>query len=298
MSEASETSPPDGPPLTVGVVGTGQMGAGIMQVAAVHGHRVIAVGRRTESLERASITIDRMLRIAVRKEGLSSEVAEAAKTRITSTQEVADLAPCDLVIESIAEELEPKQSLFRQLDELLADHAILASNTSALSVTEIGSVTNRQDRVCGLHFFNPVPMMELLEVVRTDHTSDETYERAAAFGRSLGKRIVTAVDHPGFIVNFLLMPLLLGAARLYEQGLATREDIDTGMKLGLGHPKGPLELLDVIGTDTALHVAESISSAFPGKAEYEPPKIIKDLVAAGKFGRKSGEGFYTYRKPS
>ncbi|MGE0432113.1 MAG: 3-hydroxyacyl-CoA dehydrogenase family protein [Planctomycetota bacterium] len=280
----------------VGVIGTGAMGAGIMQVAAQAGCNVIGRDLNDDALANGLKTIDRMLKIAVRRAGLPQADADAAKARIATTTDVSKLADCDIVIEAAVEVMDIKKKIFGELDKVCKPACIFASNTSALSISEMSTATDRRDRFCGLHFFNPVPMMELLEVVRTDATSDATYTAVTEWGERIGKTCITAKDTPGFIVNFVLMPLLLGAAAFYEKGIATAEDIDAGMRLGCGHPKGPLELLDAIGLDVALHVAETISAAHPGEQQYVAPKILRDLVAAGKLGRKTGEGFYNYNK--
>ena len=280
----------------VGVIGTGAMGAGIMQVAAQAGCTVVGRDLNDDALAAGIKTIDRMLRIAVRKANYPADEAEAAKARITTTTDINALADCDLVIEAAVEVMDIKKKIFGELEAVCKPACIFASNTSSLSITEMASATKRPDKFCGLHFFNPVSMMDLLEVVKTDATSEQTYAAVVEWGEKIGKTCITALDTPGFIVNFLLMPLLLGAAAFYEKGVATKEDIDAGMRLGCGHPKGPLELLDAIGLDIALHVAETIAAAHPGEKQYEAPQIIRDLVAAGKLGRKTGEGFYSYKK--
>jgi 3-hydroxybutyryl-CoA dehydrogenase len=215
-------------------------------------------------------------------------------SRIQGTLTLADLAGCDLVIEAAVEKMSVKVQVFSELDKVLPPHAVLASNTSSLCITEMASATNRGDKVLGIHFFNPVPVMPLIELVRTILTSDETMESARQFGASLGKAMVTAKDTPGFIVNRLLIPYLLDAVRVYEDGLATREDIDAAVKLGLNHPMGPLTLLDFVGLDTTLFIADAMFEEYKD-ARYAAPPLLRRMVLAGQLGRKSGKGFYDYR---
>jgi 3-hydroxybutyryl-CoA dehydrogenase len=206
---------------------------------------------------------------------------------------LADFAGCDLVIEAAVENMSVKKQVFSELDEILPSHAVLASNTSSLCITEMASATNRGDKVLGIHFFNPVPVMPLIEFVRTILTSDETMESARQFGASLGKTMVTAKDTPGFIVNRLLIPYLLDAVRVYDDGLATKEDIDTAITLGLNHPMGPLTLLDFVGLDTTLFIADAMFEEYKD-ARYAAPPLLRRMVLAGHLGRKSGKGFYDY----
>jgi 3-hydroxybutyryl-CoA dehydrogenase len=220
---------------------------------------------------------------------------DAALTRIKSTTDMSDFAPCDLVIEAVVEKMEVKKQVFAELDGICPPHAILASNTSSLCITEMASVTKRPDKVLGLHFFNPVPVMPLLELVRTILTDDETLQTAQEFGKALGKTAVVAKDTPGFIVNLLLVPFLLDVVRAVENGVATREDIDTAIKLGLNHPMGPLTLLDFIGLDTTLFIADAMYGEFKDP-RYAAPPLLRRMVLAGHLGRKTGQGFYDYSK--
>jgi len=238
--------------------------------------------------------IEKSLAKAVEKGKRTAEEKDATLARIKRTTQIKDLADCDLVVEAIVENLEEKRAFYSELDRLAKPGALFASNTSSLSITEIAASTGRRDRFCGLHFFNPVPVMKLVEVVRTIDTSDETYNDAVAFAQALGKTVVTAKDSPGFVVNLLLVPYLLDAVRALEKGVATREDIDAGMKLGCGHPMGPLELTDFVGLDTTYYIAEIMFQEFKD-SRYAAPPLLKQMVMAGYFGRKSGRGFYEYK---
>jgi len=229
----------------------------------------------------------------VEKDKLSRPDRDAAYRRITATTTLSDLKDCDLVIEAIIENVDAKIKLFTQLDELLSPQAILCSNTSSLCIIEIAAATKRPDRVAGLHFFNPVPIMKLVEVVKTIATSQQTVDALYEFARRLGKEPILAKDTPGFVVNRLLVPYLLYAIRVYEEGLATREDIDKGMKLGCGYPMGPLELLDFVGLDTTYYIAQIMFDEFKDPM-MAPPTLLKRMVLAGQYGRKSGKGFYDY----
>lgn len=282
---------------TVGVVGCGQMGSGIAEVVARSGYRVIVREVNDALLERGRERIRASLERALKKGKLAQEEVDAAWERLTFTTSLDDMHTCDLVIEAIVENKEAKQELFAALDNITPAHTILASNTSSISITAIAAATSeaRRPRVLGMHFFNPVPVMPLLELVRGLETADETLETARAFGESLGKTIIVAKDNPGFIVNLLLVPYLLDAIRWLEHGLATREDIDTGVKLGLNHPMGPYELSDFIGLDTLLFIADAMYEEFRDP-RYAAPPLLRRMVAAGHLGRKSGRGFYDYRK--
>jgi 3-hydroxybutyryl-CoA dehydrogenase len=277
----------------VGVVGCGLMGSGIVEACARAGYKVVVREVSAPLLQGGLNRIQQSLSKAVARGKASQEEVDQALARIQGTLVLADMAGCDLVVEAAIENMGVKKETFAELDALLPPHAILASNTSSLCITEMASVTKRGDKVLGIHFFNPVPVMPLIEFVRTILTSDETMAIAHQFGASLGKTMVTAKDTPGFIVNRLLIPYLLDAVRVYEDGLATKEDIDTGIKLGLNHPMGPLTLLDFVGLDTALFIADAMFEEFKD-SRYAAPPLLRRMVLAGHLGRKSGKGFYDY----
>lgn len=278
---------------TVGVVGCGLMGSGIAQVSAQAGYRTIVREVNDELLQKGLGRIAKFLDDGVRKGKVAAEARDRALEQLTGTTRLEDLAGCDLVIEAIVENLDEKAAVFTALDGIVGESAIFASNTSSLCITELASKTRRPDRFGGLHFFNPVPLMKLVEVIRGLATSDETYRTLFSFAQSLGKEPITAPDKPGFIVNRLLVPYLLAAVRAYEQGLGTVEDIDKGMTLGCGHPMGPFTLLDFVGLDTTYYIANIMFEEFREPA-YAPPPLLKRMVLAGRLGRKSGQGFYTY----
>jgi len=278
---------------TIGVVGCGLMGGGITQVTAQNGYCTIVREASDELLEKAIGRIDSILAGNVAKGKITEDGKAEVLGRITGTTEFAAFGTCDLVIEAVTENADVKKEVFRTLDGIAPPHAILASNTSSISITELGAVTGRPSQVLGLHFFNPVPVMKLIEMVIGLETSAETVAVTRAFGESLGKQVIEVKDTPGFIVNYLLIPYLLDAVRLVETGVATREDIDTGMVLGCSHPLGPLKLLDFIGLDTTLYIADVLYDAFRTD-RYAAPPLLRKMVAAGKNGRKSGEGFYIY----
>jgi 3-hydroxybutyryl-CoA dehydrogenase len=278
---------------TIGVVGCGLMGSGIAEVCARAGYRVVVREINEGFLQNGLTRIQQSLGKAVARGKLSQEQADQTMERIQGTVYLADLAGCDLVVEAAIENMDLKKEIFAELDKLLAPHAILASNTSSLCITEMASVTQRGDKVLGIHFFNPVPVMPLIEFVRTILTSDETMAIARAFGASLGKTMVIAKDTPGFIVNRLIIPYLLQVVQIYEDGLATKEDIDTAIKLGMAHPMGPLTLLDFIGLDTTLFIADAMYDEFKDP-RYAAPPLLRRMVLAGHLGRKSGKGFYDY----
>ncbi len=277
----------------VGVVGCGLMGSGITEVCARAGYDVITQEINDEFLERGMGRVRKSLTKAVERGKATQEEMEAALTRIVGTTDIADLADCGLIIEAIIENMDEKKKVFVKLDELCPSHTIIAGNTSSLCITELAATTGRGDKVLGMHFFNPVPVMRLLELVRTILTSEATMATAQEFGQSLGKTTIVAKDRPGFIVNLLLVPFLLDAVRALDAGVATREDIDNAMKLGCNHPMGPLTLLDFVGLDTAYYIANVTFEEFKD-ARYAPPPLLKRMVLAGHHGRKSAKGFYDY----
>lgn len=280
----------------VGVVGCGLMGSGIAQVTAAAGYPVVVREVTQGLLERGLGGIEQHWARAVERGKMTPEAKGRAAANLRGTLVLDELRDCDLVIEAIVENIEGKKKLFAALDAQCPPETILASNTSSLTVIEMAMATERPDRVCGLHFFNPVPVMRLVEVVRTVRTSDETFRAAFAFAKSVGKEPVAAKDNSGFIVNLLLVPYLLDAIRAVEAGVASVEDIDKGMRLGCGHPMGPLTLLDFVGLDTTYSVANIMFEEYREK-RYAPPPLLKKMVLAGFFGRKSGRGFYDYSGP-
>lgn len=277
----------------VGVVGSGIMGRGIAEVCACAGFSVTISDINTDIVTGGIKAIDASLGMAVRRQKLSEEARSAAISRISGTTDLADFKDCDLVIEAAVENMALKKDIFRALDKVCPPHAILATNTSCLSIIDIAAVTGRMDKVLGLHFFNPVPLMKLLEIVRTIAVSDETLETARSFGKAIDKAVVIAPDIPGFIVNRLLMPFLTEAVRLVESGQATREDIDRAVMLGLNHPMGPLKLADMVGLDTACFIAEAMYDEMKDD-RFAPPVLLRKMVSAGRHGRKSKKGFYDY----
>ena len=278
---------------TIGVLGCGQMGGGIAQVAAVAGFDVIARDLSAGLLAAGRSAITKSLDRLVEKGKLEATARDAALGRLQLTTTLGELAHCDLVVEAVSEDLELKNGLWRELDALCPPATLFASNTSSLSIMAMARVTGRPDRFLGLHFFNPVPLMPLVEVVRTIATSDATMETATGFIQKLGKQAILARDSAGFIVNLLLIPYLLDAVRAVERGVASIQDIDAGMQLGCGHPMGPLTLLDFVGLDTSLKVGEILYEEFR-EPRYAPPPLLKRLVLAGWYGKKSGKGFYDY----
>ncbi|HXF94494.1 MAG TPA: 3-hydroxybutyryl-CoA dehydrogenase, partial [Gemmatimonadales bacterium] len=277
----------------VGVLGCGLMGRGIAQVAATAGYHTLVRDVSAEILERGRAEIEKSLAKLVEKGKLRPADRDAALGRLTFTTAVSGLKDCDLIIEAVTEDLELKNALWRELDGLCGPGTIFASNTSSLTIAAMAAVTKRPDRFVGLHFFNPVPLMPLVEVVRAVTTSQETFERAVAFGRSLGKETVAAKDNAGFIVNLLLVPYLLDAIRAVERRVASIPDIDKAMQLGCGYPMGPLTLLDLVGIDTTYRIAEIMFTEYR-EQKYAPPPLLKRMVIAGLHGRKSGKGFYDY----
>jgi len=277
----------------VGVVGTGQMGSGIAQVAAVAGFEVTARDLHQEQLSIGRKTIEQSLAKFVEKGKLGAEERDAALKRLRFTTELEDLASADLIIEAVTEDLELKNRQWTALDTICPVDTIFASNTSSLSIMAMATVTGRPERFIGLHFFNPVPLMPLVEVVRTISTARDVLAAANDFVRRVGKEPIAAKDSAGFIVNRLLVPYMLDAVRAVEQGVASVPDIDAGMKLGCGHPMGPLTLLDFVGLDTACKVGEILYEEFR-EARYAPSPLLKRMVLAGWYGKKSGKGFYDW----
>ena len=278
----------------VGVLGCGLMGSGIAQVCAAAGYKTIVREVDDVVLKTGLDRLRKFLEDGVSKGKVPPDARDKTLANLTGTTEFEALNECDLVIEAITENLEAKRSTYVGLEKVLKEDAILASNTSSLCITELAAATRRPDRFAGLHFFNPVPLMKLVEVIRALTTSEETYQIVFAFAQSLGKEPVTAPDRPGFIVNRLLVPYLLDAVRAFENGLGTIEDIDKAMKLGCGHPMGPLTLLDFVGLDTTYYIANIMFAEF-GEPAYAAPPLLKRMVLAGWTGRKSGRGFYKYQ---
>ncbi|MBC8514907.1 3-hydroxyacyl-CoA dehydrogenase family protein [bacterium] len=285
----------------VTVFGAGLMGNGIAQVAAQNGYRVTLVDVDKAFLEKGIARLEGSLKRVLRKKVEGEEAQQIAFNEVmarisTSTDAEGAVANADLVVEAIIENLEIKQDLFASLDKAAPAPCLFASNTSSLPIKELAAATNRADRFGGLHFFNPVPVMRLVEVVKAEETSEETHTALLAFGEGVGKRAVTCKDTPGFIVNRLLVPYLMEAVRLLDRGDASEADIDDAMKMGCGYPMGPLQLLDYVGLDTTKFIMDGWHNAFPDQALFDPSPLLDKLVSEGKLGRKSGEGFYSYTK--
>lgn len=278
---------------TIGVVGCGLMGSGIVETCARSGYQVVVREVNEDLLQRGLQRVEESMARAVDRGKLSREDQVAAWGRIRGTVRMEDLQDCDLIIEAAVELMDVKKQIWRELDALCPARTIFCSNTSSLSITEQASVTRRGDRFCGMHFFNPVPVMKLVELIRGYLTSDETLSICRTFAESLGKTVVVTKDHPGFVVNYLLVPFLLDAVRALEKGLATKEEIDTAVQLGLNHPMGPLTLLDFVGIDTTYYIAEAMYQELKDP-RYAPPLLLKQMTLAGHHGRKSGKGFYDY----
>ena len=280
----------------IGVVGCGLMGSGIAQAAAQAGLQVAVREVSAELIDKGFANIDKSLARLVQRGTLTAAQRDAARNRLRGTTKLDELAGCDLIIEAITEQLAPKKELFRALDAVCPAQTIYASNTSSLSITEMAVATRRPERFVGLHFFNPVPIMKLAEVIRTIATDPKVYEEVAAFAGRLGKTAVRTSDRTGFVVNRLLVPYLLDAVRALEEGVASIPDIDQAMKLGCGHPMGPLTLLDFVGLDTTYYIANIMFDEFKER-RFAPPPLLKRMVMAGWNGRKSGRGFYEYSDP-
>jgi 3-hydroxybutyryl-CoA dehydrogenase len=280
----------------VGVVGCGLMGSGIAQTVAQAGLQVTVREVSTELIDKGFANIDKSLARLVQRGTLSATERDAARNRLRGTTKLEDLAGCDFIIEAITEQLPAKKELFRALDAVCPSQTIYASNTSSLSITEMAVATRRPERFVGLHFFNPVPIMKLAEVIRTIATDPKVYQEVVAFAGRLGKTAVRTSDRTGFVVNRLLVPYLLDAIRALEEGVASIPDIDQAMKLGCGHPMGPLTLLDFVGLDTTYYIANIMFDEFKER-RFAPPALLKRMVMAGWNGRKSGRGFYEYSDP-
>ncbi len=278
-----------------GIVGSGIMGAGVAEVAAKAGIDVLLRSRAQASADEMLATLDKSLLKQVEKGKLEDDVRVAVLGRVRAVTDLAELAGCDLVLESVVEDMTVKKDLFAELDGICDEKTIIATNTSTLNVGELAATTKRAEKICGLHFFNPAPVMPLVELVRAAETSDETIATARAFAEGCGKDVVDVQDRAGFVVNALLFPYLNNAVKLLEAGVANRDDIDTAMKGGCNFPMGPLELLDLVGLDTSLSILQALYDEYQD-SNYEPAPTLSKLVSEGNLGRKSGQGFYDYRK--
>lgn len=275
------------------VIGAGQMGAGIAQVTAQAGFEVLLHDANEIALDEGIQRIEGLLTRAVEKTRITDEEKESTLNNLKRAKKLEDARTCDLVIEAIVENMDVKTKIFRELDAITPAHTILATNTSSLPITEIAAVTNRPEQVIGMHFMNPVPVMKLVEVIRGIQTNDETYEKIAQMAEELGKTSVEVADFPGFAANRILMPMINEAIYAVYEGVASPEDIDTVMKLGMNHPMGPLQLADFIGLDTCLYIMEVLYDGF-GDSKYRPCPLLRKYVKAGWYGKKSGRGFYVY----
>jgi 3-hydroxybutyryl-CoA dehydrogenase len=278
----------------IGVVGCGLMGRGIVEVSAKTGYDVVVSEINKELLDKGMAAINQSVAKAVEKGKMTEDDKNKALSKIRGTTDMKDFKDCDLVVEAAIENLELKKKIFLDLDRICRPDAVLSTNTSCLSVMDVAAVTKRPDKVLGCHFFNPVPVMKLLELVKTITTAKETLDAAVEWGKSLGKTVIVAPDRPGFIVNRSFMPYMIEAFEMYEQGVASREDIDTGVQLGLNHPMGPLTLADMVGLDTLLFVTDAIY-AETKNPKFIAPVLLRKMVTAGHLGRKTGKGFYDYK---
>ena len=279
----------------VGIVGSGIMGSGIAECAARNGFEVVLRSRRQETADGMVAGMEKSLAKQVEKGKVSEEDRQATLSRVTATSDLGDLAECDLVIESIVEDLAKKKHLFNEIDRICGDHTIIATNTSTLPVIELAMETGRPDKVCGVHFFNPATVMSLVEIVRPLTVSDDTVTEVRTFAEACGKSPVTVKDQAGFVVNALLFPYLNNAARLLELGVASKEDIDEAMKGGCGFPMGPFALLDLVGLDTSLAILDALYDEYRDP-NYSPVPLLRRMVTAELLGRKSGKGFYDYHR--
>jgi 3-hydroxybutyryl-CoA dehydrogenase len=279
----------------IGVLGTGTMGAGIVQVLAQHGYEVVMRARHQSSVDKGLAKVEKNLAKLVKKEKIAQADMDAAMKLISGSTDISIIKDVDLVIEASTEDMEAKKALLKEVDELVKPECIIASNTSSLSITEIAMATGKPDKVIGMHFFNPVPAMKLVEVINGLLTSEETNKAVTDLSTELGKTPVQIKEAPGFVVNRILIPMINEAITILNEGVASAEDIDTAMKLGCNHPMGPLALGDLIGLDVCLAIMEVLYTQF-GDPKYRPNILLKQMVAAGKLGMKTGEGFFDYSK--
>jgi 3-hydroxybutyryl-CoA dehydrogenase len=282
---------------TIGVVGAGTMGNGIAQVAAAAGYNVIMSDIEDRFVQNGIKNVEKFLAKSVEKGKMAADEKNAIMGRIKGTTKIEDMKDADVVVEVILEKMDLKKQVFKQLDEITSKDAILATNTSSMSITEIATATGRPDKVVGMHFFNPVPLMRLVEVIRGLRTSDETVATTLDLSKKLGKEPVEVkVDVPGFLANRLMIAVAIEAIKLYEQGIASKEDVDKAAKLGLNYPMGPFELMDLTGIDINYHVMDYFHQELPKELKWDPPLTIKNMVKAGLLGRKTGAGWYSYNK--